>query len=64
MIELLVALLLVCVLIYVANLVIGMLNLPPQVKTIVYIILGLVVLFWLLQFLGIYDSGMNLNVPK
>lgn len=55
MIELLVTLLLVAVLIYVVNLVIGMLNLPDQVKTIAYIIIGLVVLFWLLQYFGLYS---------
>ena len=56
MIELLITLLLVAVLVYVVNLVIGMLNLPPQVKTIAYIILGLLVLFWLLDYFGIYTA--------
>ena len=55
MIELLVTLLLVAVLVYVVNIVIGMLNLPPQVKTIAYIILGLIVLFWLLDYFGVYS---------
>lgn len=54
MISLLVTLLLVCVLIYVVNLVVGMLNLPETIKKIVYIIIGLVVLFWLLDFFGLY----------
>lgn len=54
MIELLITLILVAVVVYVINLIIGMLNLPPQVKTIAYLILGLIVLFWLLDFFGVY----------
>lgn len=58
-IELLVTLLLVCVVVYVLNMVIGMLALPPQVKTIAYLILGLIVLFWLLNYFGIYTTSLN-----
>ena len=54
MIELLVGLLVLVVIIYVANLVIGMLNLPAQIKQIVYIIMALIVLFFMLDFFGIY----------
>ncbi len=54
MIELLITLLLLAVIIYVVNLVIGMLTLPPQVKTIAYIILGLIALFYLLDKFGLY----------
>lgn len=54
MIELLIGLLVLVVIIYVANLVIGMLNLPAQIKQIVYIIMALIVLFFMLDFFGIY----------
>jgi uncharacterized membrane protein YuzA (DUF378 family) len=56
MIELLITLLLVAVAIYVINLIFGMIPLPPQAKTIAYIIIGLIVLFWLLSFFGIYSG--------
>lgn len=55
MIELLITLLLVALVVYVVHLIIGMLNLPQQVKTIAYIIIGVVVLLWLLSYLGIYS---------
>jgi hypothetical protein len=58
-IEFLITLLLIAVVIYVVNLIIGMLNLPPQVKTIAFLIIGLVFLFWLLNFFGIYSGGIN-----
>jgi len=54
MIELLVGLLVLVIIIYVANLVIGMLNLPAQIKQIVYIIMAVIVLFYLLDFFGLY----------
>lgn len=55
MIDVLITLLLVAVVIYVVNIIINLISLPAQVKQIVYIILGLVILFWLLDFFGIYD---------
>ncbi len=57
MIEILVTLLLLGVVIYVVNLIIGMLALPSQVKTIVYLIFGLLVLFWILDAAGLYSVG-------
>ena len=54
MIEFLVILLLAAVVIYVVNLIVEMFPLPSQVKIIAYIIIGLIFLFWLLDFLGIY----------
>lgn len=54
MIELLITLLLLAVIVYVVQLVIGMLNLPEQVKTIAYIIVALIALFYLLDKFGIY----------
>lgn len=59
MITFLVTLLLVAVVIYVVNLILGMLSLPPAVKQIAYIILGLVVLFWLLDFFGLYSFPLR-----
>ena len=55
MIELLVGLLVLVIIIYVANLVIGMLNLPAQIKQIVYIIMAVIVLLFLLDFFGLYN---------
>ena len=57
MIELLITLLLVALVVYVVHLILDMLSLPSQVKTIAYIIIGVVVLFWLLSYLGIYSTG-------
>ena len=54
MIELLVGLLVLVIIIYIANLVIGMLNLPAQIKQIVYIIMAVIVLFFILDFFGLY----------
>lgn len=59
LIEILIALLLLCVVVYVVNLVIGMLALPPQVKTIALIIVGLVFLFYLLDTLNIYHLALK-----
>jgi hypothetical protein len=42
------------IVIYVVNLVVGMLALPPQVKTIILIIIGLVFLLWILRVLGVF----------
>lgn len=55
MIELLVTLLLLAVVVYVVHLIIGMLNLPQTVKTIAYLIVGLIVLFALLNYFGLYN---------
>ncbi len=53
MISLLVTLLVFAIVIYVVNLILGMIVLPPQVKTIIFIILGLIFLFYLLNMLGL-----------
>lgn len=55
MIELLVSLLLGAVVLYVVYLIIGMVNLPAQIKNIVYIIIAVIVLLWLLSVFGIYN---------
>jgi hypothetical protein len=54
LLTLLIYLLIAGVVIYVVNIVVGMLSLPPQVKTIVLIIVGLVFLLWILRVLGIF----------
>jgi len=59
MISFLITLLLVAVVVYVVHLVIGMLALPPQVKTIAYLIIGIIVLFWLLNYFGIYSTPVH-----
>lgn len=59
MISFLVTLLLAVVVVYVVHLVIDMLGLPQQVKTIAYLIIGLIVLFWLLSFLGLYTFPLR-----
>ena len=63
MIEFLVTIILLLVVLYVINIVIGMLNLPANVKQIVYIIIGLIVLFWLLSYFGIYTLDLNGERP-
>jgi hypothetical protein len=50
---LIVYLLVAAVLIYVVNLVVGMLTLPAQVKTIILIIVSLIFLIAILRMLGI-----------
>jgi len=53
LISFLVALLVIAVILYCVNLVIGMLALPPAVKTIALLIVGLLGLFYILGLLGI-----------
>ena len=62
MISFLITLLVVCVVVYVVHLLIDMLGLPPQVKTIAFIIVGLLVLAWILQSLGVWHSGVAFPV--
>ena len=54
LLTLLIYLLIAGVVIYVVNIVVGMLSLPPQVKTVVLIIVALVFLLWILRVLGIF----------
>lgn len=53
LISLLVTLLVVAVLVYVVQLIIGMLNLPAPAKTILYIIVALIVIVYLLNLFGV-----------
>ena len=54
LLYLIVYLLVGALLLYVINIVIGMLELPAQVKTIALIIVGIVFLVWILRTLGIF----------
>lgn len=64
MIAFLVTLLLAAVVIYVVKIILDMITLPQQAKTIAYILIGVIFLLWLLQFLGIYNSGFSMNMPR
>lgn len=59
MIQILVTLLLGAVLIYAVTLIIDMLKLPSQVKTITYLIIGVLVLLWLLGMFGISSFSIR-----
>lgn len=54
MISFLVTILILLVVLYVARLVIAELGLPGNITKIVYLILGLVALFYLLNLFGLY----------
>lgn len=58
-IGLLVVVLVLGIIIYVINLVIAQLSLPPIVKTIAYLIVGLVFLFYLLNLLGVSTPSIG-----
>ena len=53
LITLLVTLLVIAVVIWVVGLIIDMLALPPQVKTIAMVIIGLIGLFYILSLFGV-----------
>lgn len=59
MISLLVTLLILAVVVYVVNIIINELSLPPFVKTIVYLIAGLIGLLYLLDVLGLYHLAVR-----
>ena len=59
MVKTLVSLLVLCIVIYVIYLILNMIQLPAPIKTIVYLIVGLVLLVWLLRYFGIMDSGLG-----
>jgi hypothetical protein len=58
MLSLLFTLLIVAVIVYVVYLIVGMINLPAPIKTIVYLIMGVIVLVYLASLFGI-DTGMK-----
>lgn len=53
LIDLLVTLLVIALIVYVVNLVISLLGLPAEVKTIALIIVGLIALFYILNLFGV-----------
>lgn len=55
-IDLLIAVIVLVVVIYVAKLVLDMVELPPPIRTIVMLIIGLVVLFIVLSWFGLADG--------
>lgn len=59
MVELLVSLLILAIVIYVVYLIIGMLNLPPTIKTIVYLIVGVIFLVVLLDRTGLLHMNLS-----
>ena len=59
LITFLVTLLILCIVIYVLNIVIGMLTLPPQVRTIALLIVGIIGLVILLQSIGVAIPGIG-----
>lgn len=54
LLQLILYLLVAGILIYVVQLVLGMLAIPQQIKTIILIIIGLVFLIFILRVLGIF----------
>jgi hypothetical protein len=54
LINLIIYLLLAGVLIYVVQLILGMLAIPSQIMTIILIIIGLVFLLWILRAVGVF----------
>lgn len=59
MISILVTLLLGAIVLYVVYLIVGMINLPAQIKNIVYIIIAVIVLLWLLSIFGLYTVPLR-----
>ncbi len=55
MIELLVSLLILAIVVYVVYLILNQIQLPPPIKTIVYLIVGLILLLVLLDQVGLYS---------
>lgn len=59
MIEFLITMLLLCVVIYVIYLVLNMIQLPAPIKTIVYLIVGLILLIMVLDYAGVYHLSLG-----
>ena len=58
MISILITLLLVAAVVYILYLILGMITLPAPIKTIIYMVAGLIILIWLLQYFGLYQGGL------
>ena len=59
MISLLITLLLVAVIVYIVYLILGMISLPDPIKKIIYLVVGLIIIIWLLQYFGLL-TGVKL----
>ena len=59
MIEFLFGIVILLVVIYVLKLVIAEIPLPENIKTVVWLILGLVLLVWVLNFFGIISGDLG-----
>jgi hypothetical protein len=59
MISLLIGLIILVVIVYIANILVNMLALPPQVKTIIYVVIALIALLWILSYLGVYSFPLR-----
>ncbi len=62
MVSLLITLLVLCLIGYIVYYIIGLLPLPQPIKNVVLIIFGVIVILYLLQFLGV-GTGMSLSRP-
>jgi len=63
MISILLTLIVLAVVLYVVNIIMGMITLPPQVKQIAWVIIGLIVLIYLLSLFGVVDSNILMSKP-
>lgn len=63
MVSFLLTLIVLAVLVWAVHLVLDMLTLPPQIKTLSLVIVGLVVLYVLLGMLGIVPPTQFGNLP-
>ena len=59
MIEFLIAVIVLLVVIYVVKLVVAEIPLPENIKTVVWLILGLIILFAVLNFFGLTGGSLG-----
>lgn len=55
--EIIVSLILLLLALLIANEIVAQLELPPRVKRVVAIVIGVIFLIWLLHLLGVYNLG-------
>lgn len=61
LIDILIAAIIIAVVVYVAKLIIEMLALPAPIKSIAYLIIGLVVLVLVLQWFGVEAGNLKIG---
>ncbi len=59
MIEFLIGLIILIAIVYVARILVPFLGLPEPITKILYLIIGLIALFWLLDLAGIYHFSLR-----